>query len=143
MQTGTTNLLVNFAPIFLDKVAKRCLVHSWQPSRNRKPVTRTLVEHPQRVQRSSSPVAPGFTRTTTHATRHCNVAWMDTESQDAPLLSPLPDSVGSIKVFPFIVHLKRDVIVSRRRQLGPPFSLKTFFSLSHTFPSTVWCCRGT
>ena len=69
---------------------------------------------------------------------------MDTESQDAPLLSPLPDpdSVDSIKVFPFIVILKRDVIVSRQRQLGPPFSLKTFFSLPHTFPSMAWCCRG-
>ncbi|KAH9989483.1 hypothetical protein BJV77DRAFT_1151491 [Russula vinacea] len=37
---------------------------------------------------------------------------MDTEGQDVPLLSPLPDGVDSIKVFPFIVHLKRDVIRS-------------------------------
>ena len=52
---------------------------------------------------------------------------MDTESQDAPLLSPLLDSVDSIKVFPFIVHLKRDVIVSRQRQLGPPSLSKPSF----------------
>jgi hypothetical protein len=48
---------------------------------------------------------------------------METESQDVPLLSPLPDSVESIKVFPFIIHLKRDVIVSER-QLESSFSLK-------------------
>ena len=37
---------------------------------------------------------------------------MDTEGQDVPLL--FPGSIHSIKVFPFIVHLKRDVIVSRQ-----------------------------
>ncbi len=52
---------------------------------------------------------------------------MDTEGQDVPLLSPLPGTVDSIKVFPFIVHLKRDVIVSQR-QLGLPFLFPTFFS---------------
>jgi hypothetical protein len=52
---------------------------------------------------------------------------MDTEGQDVPLLSPLPDGVDSIKVFPFIVHLKRDVIVSRQRQLGLPFSCRPSF----------------
>ena len=51
---------------------------------------------------------------------------MDTEGQDVPLLSPLPGTADSIKVFPFIVHLKRDVIVSQR-QLGLPFPSPTFF----------------
>ncbi|KAH9998811.1 hypothetical protein BJV74DRAFT_187360 [Russula compacta] len=37
---------------------------------------------------------------------------MDPEDQDVPLLSSPPGSVDSIKVFPFIVHLKRDVIGS-------------------------------
>jgi hypothetical protein len=37
---------------------------------------------------------------------------MDTEGQDVPFLSPQPGTVDSIKVFPFIVHLKRDVIRS-------------------------------
>ncbi len=55
---------------------------------------------------------------------------MDTEGQDVPLLSPLPGTVDSIKVFPFIVHLKRDVIVSQR-QLGPPFFSPTFFFALH------------
>lgn len=50
---------------------------------------------------------------------------MDTEGQDVSLLSP-PGTVDSIKVFPFIVHLKRDVIVSER-QLGLPFLPPTFF----------------
>jgi hypothetical protein len=59
---------------------------------------------------------------------------MDTESQDAPLLSPLPDSVDSIKVFPFIVHLKRDVIVSRQRQLASSFLSPTFFLLPGMAP---------
>ena len=57
---------------------------------------------------------------------------MDTEGQDVPLLSPLPGTVDSIKVFPFIVHLKRDVIVSER-QLGLPLLSLTFFSHS-TYP---------
>ncbi|KAI0300759.1 hypothetical protein BC826DRAFT_1096100 [Russula brevipes] len=35
---------------------------------------------------------------------------MDPEGQDVPLLSPLPESADSIKVFPFIVRLKRDII---------------------------------
>jgi hypothetical protein len=52
---------------------------------------------------------------------------MDTEGQDVPLISPLPGTVDSIKVFPFIVHLKRDVIVSQR-QLALPFLFPTFFS---------------
>jgi hypothetical protein len=51
---------------------------------------------------------------------------MDTEGQDVPLLSPLPGTVDSVKVFPFIVHLKRDVIVSPR-QLGLPFPLQPSF----------------
>ncbi|KAI0303626.1 hypothetical protein B0F90DRAFT_1809383 [Multifurca ochricompacta] len=37
---------------------------------------------------------------------------MDPEGQDVPLLSSLPGCLDSIKVFPYIVHLKRDVIVS-------------------------------
>jgi hypothetical protein len=65
---------------------------------------------------------------------------MDTEGQDVPLLSQLPGTVDSIKVFPFIVHLKRDVIVSER-QLGPPFLSPTFFSHStHAWHGTG---RGT
>jgi len=67
---------------------------------------------------------------------------MDTECQDAPLLSPLPDSVDSIKVFPFIVHLKRDVIVSRQT-IGIALLSETFFSCSHPIPSLARRCRGT
>ena len=38
---------------------------------------------------------------------------MDPEGrQGVPLLSPHPDSFDSVKVFPYIVHLKRDIIVS-------------------------------
>ena len=61
---------------------------------------------------------------------------MDTEGQDVPLLAPLPGSVDSIKVFPFIVHLKRDVIVSQR-QLGLPFPFPTLF-LFTLHPCSVW-----
>ena len=62
-------------------------------------------------------------------TARCSMESMDTEDQDVPLLAPFPGSSHSIKVFPFIVHLKRDVIVSRQRQLGLPFLSPTFFSL--------------
>src|SRR5260221_1708161 len=60
---GTTNLLGNFAPILLDKVAKRCLVYSRQLSRNR---GRAKTRHthlsitPKHVQRPSFPVAPSL-----------------------------------------------------------------------------------
>lgn len=38
---------------------------------------------------------------------------MDPEGrQDVPLLSPPPGGFDYVKVFPYIVHLKRDVIVS-------------------------------
>ena len=60
---------------------------------------------------------------------------MDTEGQDVPLLHPLPGTVDSIKVFPFIVHLKRDVIVSAR-QLGLPFSFSNLLFALH--PCLVW-----
>jgi len=75
------------------------------------------------------------TRTSTHATRTVQRCSMDTEGQDVPLLSPLPGTADSIKVFPFIVHLKRDVIVSQR-QLGLPFSLQPSFFALH--PYLVW-----
>ncbi|KAH9063947.1 hypothetical protein EDB87DRAFT_1673307 [Lactarius vividus] len=40
---------------------------------------------------------------------------MDPEGrQDVPLLSPTPEFFDSVKIFPYIVHLKRDVIVSVR-----------------------------
>ena len=64
---------------------------------------------------------------------------MDTEGQDVPLLSPLPGTVDSIKVFPFIVHLKRDVIVSQR-QLGLPFSFSNL--LFRTPPTHAWYGTG-
>ena len=67
---------------------------------------------------------------------------MDTECQDAPLLSPLPDSVDSVKVYPFIVHLKRDVIVSRHssKTIGIALLTETFFSCSRPIPSLAWRC---
>lgn len=38
---------------------------------------------------------------------------MDPEGrQDVPLLSPPPGDFDYVKVFPYIIHLKRDVIVS-------------------------------
>lgn len=38
---------------------------------------------------------------------------MDPEGrQDVPLLSPPPGGFDYVKVFPYIIHLKRDVIVS-------------------------------
>ena len=38
---------------------------------------------------------------------------MDPEGRlDVPLLSPPPERFHSVKVFPYIVHLKRDIIVS-------------------------------
>ena len=42
---------------------------------------------------------------------------MDTEGQDVPLLSSLPLTVDSIKVFPFVIHLQRDVIVRRQNTI--------------------------
>jgi hypothetical protein len=105
----------------------RALVLSWQPTRERS----------ERGPHSPS-YHPWYIQGLPHTLQyHCNVVRMDTECQDAPLLSPLPDSVDSIKVFPFIVHLKRDVIVSRQRQLGSLFSLKP------SFPALVWRCRET
>ena len=45
---------------------------------------------------------------------------MDPEGQDldVPLLSSIPDCIDSIKVFPFVIHLKRDVIVRTRKTIS-------------------------
>ena len=52
---------------------------------------------------------------------------MDPEGrQGVPLLSPHPDSFDSVKVFPYIVHLKRDIIVSAPGHVDHVF-------LSHLF----------
>lgn len=65
---------------------------------------------------------------------------MDTEGQDVPLLSQLPGTVDSIKVFPFIVHLKRDVIVSQRQLELPKILSNLLFALHHAWYVTG---RGT
>ncbi|KAH9177399.1 hypothetical protein EDB89DRAFT_2112315 [Lactarius sanguifluus] len=47
---------------------------------------------------------------------------MDPEGrQDVPLLSPTPEFFDSVKIFPYIVHLKRDVIVSVQCYSVRPF----------------------
>ncbi|KAH9972144.1 hypothetical protein BGW80DRAFT_1474791 [Lactifluus volemus] len=43
---------------------------------------------------------------------------MDTDGSHVPLLSSLPLTVDSIKVFPFVVHLQRDVIVRRQNTIS-------------------------
>ena len=37
---------------------------------------------------------------------------MDSEQQTSPLLAPTPETLASVKVFPLIPALKRDVLVS-------------------------------
>jgi hypothetical protein len=58
---------------------------------------------------------------------------MDTEGQDVPLLSALPLTIDSIKVFPFVIRLQRDVIVRRQNTISS-LCASNFFCL--TFPGT-------
>jgi len=61
---------------------------------------------------------------------------MDSEGQDVPFLQPLQGRIDTVKVFPFIIHLKRDVIVSRQTIRILDFSL-TFFPFIPDFP--IFC----
>lgn len=88
-------------------------------------------------------MTPAYNDYLTHYNNHNNNVYrMDPEGQDldVPLLSSIPDCIDSIKIFPFVIHLKRDVIVSTvlQRQLDP-LCASNFLFLSDVFPSLESC----
>jgi hypothetical protein len=59
---------------------------------------------------------------------------METDPQDVPFLASVPDSIDFIKVFPFVIHLKRDVIVRSRKTISLPRA-SNFLSFLYPAPA--------